>query len=281
MMIGTLIIARDFSQAPEELASVHVNDKVKWPPLISISAWVFGVGLVAAGGLVGGLAARARALGKIPAPETGSRGPIRRAADDVYLFGGRFGLQLSIASTIVFAFYLAQGLVPRLSTHLSFKPVLESYTKFAHEGEKIGKYRIEGHGSTFYSKQNMVDLPSQDRVVQFLRDPQRVFAMVPTDELAALDAAFKQARVPYFVVDASSSRFLLITNQLGVGTARRQSAVQQRVDAAGRRSERAAALAVAREHVRDVRRRRGAGGRGLPEPAFAGPARSRWTSTST
>jgi hypothetical protein len=217
MMIGTLIIARDFSQAPEELASVHVNDKVKWPPVISISAWVFGVGLVAAGGLVGGLTARARALGKIPAPETGSRGQIRRAADDVYLFGGRFGLQLSIASTIVFAIYLAQGLVPRLSTHLSFKPVLESYTKFAHEGEKIGKYRIEGHGSTFYSKQNMVDLPSQDRVVQFLRDPQRVFAMVPTDELAALDAGFKQARVPYFVVDASSSRFLLITNQLGSG----------------------------------------------------------------
>ena len=41
--------------------------------------------------------------------------------------------------------------------------------------------------------------------------------MVPTDELAALDAAFKQARVPYFVVDASSSRFLLITNQLASG----------------------------------------------------------------
>ena len=120
---------------------------------------------------------------------------------------------------MLFAFYLAQGLVPRLSTHLSFKPVLESYAKFAREGEKIGKYRIEGHGSTFYSKQTMVELPSQDRVVQFLRDPARVFAMVPTDELAALDAAFKQARVPYFVVDASSSRFLLVTNQLAPDSA--------------------------------------------------------------
>jgi hypothetical protein len=63
----------------------------------------------------------------------------------------------------------------------------------------------------------MVDLPSQDRVVQFLRDPARVFAMVPADELAALDAAFKQGHVPYYVVDASSSRFLLITNQLASG----------------------------------------------------------------
>ena len=217
MMIGTLIIARDFSQSPEDLASVHVNDKVKWPPHIVITYWVFGVGLIAAAGLVGGLAARARALGKIAAPATRSTGQIRRAADDVFWFGGRFGVQLSIAAAVVFAFYLAQSLVPRLSTHLSFKPVLESYTKFAHGGEKIGKYRIEGHGSTFYSKQNMVDLPTQDRVVQFLRDPARVFAMVPADELAALDAAFKQARVPYYVVDASSSRFLLITNQLSQG----------------------------------------------------------------
>ena len=31
MAIGTMIIARDFFLAPEELASVHVNDKVKWP----------------------------------------------------------------------------------------------------------------------------------------------------------------------------------------------------------------------------------------------------------
>ncbi len=117
----------------------------------------------------------------------------------------------------MFAFVLAQVLVPTLSTHLSFKPVLESYTKFARPGDKIGKYRIEGHGSTFYSKQTMVELPNQDRVVAFLRDPERVFAMVPTDDLAALDAAFKQAKVAYHVVDASSSRFLLLTNRLDGG----------------------------------------------------------------
>ena len=31
MAIGTMIVARDFFLAPEELASVHLNDKVKWP----------------------------------------------------------------------------------------------------------------------------------------------------------------------------------------------------------------------------------------------------------
>ena len=41
MAIGTLIIARDFFLAPEELASVHVNDKVKWPPPIADRRLVF------------------------------------------------------------------------------------------------------------------------------------------------------------------------------------------------------------------------------------------------
>ena len=181
---------------------------------------------------------------------------------------------------MLFAFYLAQGLVPRLSTHLSFKPVLESYAKFAHEGEKIGKYRIEGHGSTFYSKQTMVELPSQDRVVQFLRDPARVFAMVPTDELAALDAAFKQARVAYFVVDASSSRFLLVTNQLAPGQRDDNPLANNVWTPAGGRSVGEAALELARAAVVHVRRRRRAGGRGLTRPACGVPGRSRSISSS-
>jgi len=213
--IGTLIIARDFILSPEELASVHLNDKVKWPPTISLSHWIFWFGLLVAGALLGGLAGRARALGKIPGPETPT--PSGRAGQELLVFFGRVGIPAAVTCALLFAFYLAEGLVPQLSTHLSFKPVLESYSKFAHAGEKIGKFRIEGHGSSFYSKQTMVDLPTQDRVVQFLRDQARVFAMVPTDELAALDAAFKQAKVPYYVVDASSSRFLLITNQLAQG----------------------------------------------------------------
>ena len=217
MAIGTMIVARDFYLAPEELASVAVNEKVKWPAAVSVGDLFLAIGLVAAVGMYAGLAARARALGKVPAPDLSKARPLRRSFERMLLDAGRFGLQVSIACAVLFAFYLAEGLVPRLSTHLSFKPVLESYVKFARPGEKIGKYRVEGHGSSFYSKQTMIELPSQERVVQFLRDPDRVFAMVAADELAALDAACKQAMVPYYVVDASSSRFLLLTNRLDPG----------------------------------------------------------------
>jgi hypothetical protein len=217
MAIGTMIIARDFYLAPEELASVHINEKVHWPAAVVVGDLFLAVGLVAALGIYAGLAARARAVGNVPPPDLTKAGPIRRTFDRLALDAGRFGLQVGVAVAVLFSFYLAESLVPRLSTHLSFKPVLESYTKFAHAGEKIGKFRVEGHGSSFYSKQTMVELPSQERVVQFLRDPERVFAMVAADELAALDAAFKQASVPYYVVDASSSRFLLLTNRLDPG----------------------------------------------------------------
>jgi hypothetical protein len=62
-----------------------------------------------------------------------------------------------------------------------------------------------------------VDLPSQDRVVSFLRTPQRSFVLVSAEELAALDAALRVAKVDYFVVDASSSRFHLLSNRLNAG----------------------------------------------------------------
>ncbi len=110
--------------------------------------------------------------------------------------------------------------------------MLESYAKFAKHGEKIGRYRVEGHGSTFYSQESLVDLPTQDRVVAFLRDSRRVFALVAASELAPLDSAFKQAQVPYYVVDGSSSRFLLLTNQLADGQTDQNPLLKERLGAA-------------------------------------------------
>ena len=217
MAVGTMVVARDFFQAPEEIASIHVLEKVKWPSNVSLGPLFLLVGLIPAVGIYAGLAARTYAVGKTPTQDGSAARPLWRFLRQRLIGAGRFGIQTAVVATVVFAFVLAQVLVPMLSTHLSFKPVLESYTKFARPGDKIGKYRIEGHGSTFYSTQTMVELPNQDRVVAFLRDLERVFAMVPTDDLAALDAAFKQAKVGYHVVDASSSRFLLLTNRLEGG----------------------------------------------------------------
>ncbi|HEV3030776.1 MAG TPA: glycosyltransferase family 39 protein [Polyangia bacterium] len=215
MGTGTMVVARDFYLAPEELASVHLFEKVKWPSTLSIGELVLGIGFLAALGVYAGLAARGRALGRVATRELGRASERRRRLERGIVELGRWGLQGAVAVAVVFALYVAQELVPRLSTHFSFKPALESYARFAHPGDKIARYHVEGHGTGFYGSDTITDVPTQERLEEFLRDKARVFALVSTDDLAAIDAGLKRAHQSYFVLDASSSRFLLLSNQLG------------------------------------------------------------------
>ena len=215
---GTMVVARDFFLAPEELASVHLlGEKVKWPSALSVGYLMLGVGLVVALGVYTGLATRGKALGKVPARDLAGARAWQRRLEPKIVETGRFGLQIAVGAAVVFTFWLTQVLVPSLSAHLSFKPMLETYAKYAKHGEKFGRFRIEGKGTSFYRGLTMIELPSQEGVITFLRAPERVFALVSADELAGLDAAAKTAQVPYFAVDASSSRFVLLTNRLEAG----------------------------------------------------------------
>jgi hypothetical protein len=208
---GTLVVARDFFLEPEELVSVHLAEKVKWPGTISIGYLLLAFALLLGAGIYAGLAARGRALGKLPGRNTAGARAWRQYLERGIEIAGRWGLQAAIGTAVVFAFFISQYLMPRLSTHFSFKPVLESFTKFARSGERIGRYHVEGHGSGFYGTgQPIVDIPTQERLIQFLRDGSRVFALVPTDDLAALDNVLKTNKIDYSVIDAESSRFLLL-----------------------------------------------------------------------
>jgi hypothetical protein len=214
---GTLVVARDFFLGPEELVSVHLtnNAKVKWPPTLTLGYTFLGVGLVVGGGIYTGLATRGRAIGRVALRDLGAGARAwQKRLEKIVVETGRWGVQAAVAGAVLFAAFVSHGVLPMLSRHLSFKPVLESYEKFAREDEEIAKYRVEGHGTGFYSKRTLTDLPSQDRVVDFLRRPKRAFCLVAAEELPALDAAFKLAHVDYHVVDSSSSRFLLLSNQL-------------------------------------------------------------------
>lgn len=236
MATGTVIVGRDFLLSPEDLASVHLlGERAKWPAVVFAGPIVLAVGVLVAFGVYTGLATRGRAIGKLPPPEgAGAGGPgvplptwlsrlsrlVRlRKLEALIVKAGRYGLQAAVALSVVFAFWLTQVVVPQLSRHFSFKPVMETYAKYATGDEKIGRYRVEARATSFYGARAMTELGTLEQVVGFLRDPARVFALVASEELAALDAAMKQANLPYFAVDASSSRFLLVSNQLKAGEA--------------------------------------------------------------
>jgi hypothetical protein len=214
---GTMVVARDFVLSPDELVSVHTLSEVKWPEKIKMGPLFLMTGMLFAAGIYTGLATRGRALGRVALRELGSAGRWRRRIEKGVVEAGRYGIQAAIVVAVLFSFGLGHVLVPMLSKNLSFKPLIESYSKFARHGEKIGRYKVEASGAGFYSRSAMVDLPSADRVAGFLRSPERVFALVPTTDLALLDATLKNGKVAYFVVDGSSSRFLLLSNRLDPG----------------------------------------------------------------
>ena len=215
---GTLVLARDLFQSPEDLVSVHLlGEKVKWPPSINVGNTFLLFGALVAAGVYAGLAARGKALGKVTGPAPTKAPAWLRSLEKKGVVAGRWGLQVAVGLSVVFGFWMTQVLVPKLSTQLSFKPMMESYAKYGRHGEKFGRYHIEGKGTGFYSGLSMIELPTQDRLEAFLRDPSRVFVLVPTDELAPLDTALKVGHVPYYAVSGKSSRFLLLSNQLEAG----------------------------------------------------------------
>ena len=214
---GTMVVARDFVLAPEELVSVHTLAKVTWPAVIKMGPVFMVFGVLFATGIYAGFATRGRALGRVALRDLAKAGTWRRRMEGAVVEAGRWGIQVAVGSAVVFAMMLGLHLVPTLSKHLSFKPLLESYTRFAVHGERIGRYKVEAQGAGFYSHKEMTDLGSLERVAEFLRSPERVFALVSASEKGALDAALKNAHINYFVVDASSSRFLLLSNRLDPG----------------------------------------------------------------
>ena len=214
---GTMVVARDLVLAPEELVSAHTLGKVRWPANFKLDMLFLGVGLLFAAGIYTGLATRGRALGKVAARNLGNAGKLRTALENLVVKAGRYGIQVAIAVALVFGMYVGHGLLRTLSLHLSFKPLIESYAKFAKDGERIGRYRVEAQGTGFYLNRDIADLATPGKVAEFLRSPDRVFALVSATELSALDATLKTELTPYFVVEAKSSRFLLLSNRLDAG----------------------------------------------------------------
>ena len=174
---------------------------------------------------------------------------------------------------MVFAFFLTQYLVPKLSTHFSFKPALESYAKFAKPGEKIGRYHVEGHGSGFYGGERhhgrRADQEKLDGVPARCASGSSRWSR-PTIWRRST-TGFKRGQGRLLVVDASSSRFLLISNRLARGRDRREPAAEGRLDGAD----------AARGRTASGSRTRSRRGSGASPSRRRSPTRSSWWAPTT
>jgi len=186
--VGTVLLARDLFLEPQELFSVHTLEKVKWPPTLEGKHLLLGGGICFALAIWFGVGMRRRV-----------------------------GIWAAVAVALLFSLLLIQGMVPALSQHLSPRKVLDAYRRAAPADAPLGRYRVVGEGASALRSAPGPTFNSTHELVSFLATPGRAFAVINADDLAPVDEALKVARLPYAVLDASSSRLLLLTNRLAAG----------------------------------------------------------------
>jgi hypothetical protein len=111
--------------------------------------------------------------------------------------------------------YAAHGYLPSLSAHFSPREVYDTYNALADEGEPLGEYRVGSRAATYYAEGEIRELGGQGQLVQFLSEGDgRRWAVLPTDQLPAVDRAFRRRTGEHlFVPKATSARVMLAANR--------------------------------------------------------------------
>lgn len=126
---------------------------------------------------------------------------------------GRRALPVLAAGLAVGA-YTSFGFLPALSAHFSPRAVYDTYNELHADGEPLGEYRVSGRAAAYYADGEAENIESQAQLLEFLTGEQRAWAVIPTDQLATVNRAFRsETRRHLFVADAENARLVLITGE--------------------------------------------------------------------
>jgi hypothetical protein len=202
VFLGMLAIGKDLQSFPDKLTSLLVSsDSIKYPAKLHLKS-----GILALGVLTGVAFAIGTWVLAIDVPSKSSwRYLARRSAP--------WAIYASLLFTTLFGIFWAQIWQPGLSHALSSKNVFSVYRRLQHGDEKLGILGDMGNAPRYYADGPLETVKSRDDLVGFLAAEERVFALAPANELCAIHRTF--AGKPYYVLDDSNSRFMLLSNQLG------------------------------------------------------------------
>jgi hypothetical protein len=119
--------------------------------------------------------------------------------------------------SFAFALFISWVYMPKMSQHFSYKNLFEAYFDHRRDDEPLAVMGIPGSGPEYYARGRFERIDNVGRLLTFLAEPERAFAIVPSDRLCQIHQNNAQLKVPYKVVDTRNSRFYLITNQLADG----------------------------------------------------------------
>ena len=119
-----------------------------------------------------------------------------------------------LAAGLAVGAYTSFGFLPALSAHFSPRAVYDTYNELHADGEPLGEYRVSGRAAAYYADGEAENIESQTQLIEFLTGEERAWAVIPTDQLATINRAFRtQTRRHLFVADAENARLVLVTGQ--------------------------------------------------------------------
>ena len=206
--LGMIVLGKDLQQFPQRLASLLVgNDTIKYPVLAKFAGLPTRIWILAIGGLIaGGFAFSMWYYATGPGPALARR----RARSDL-------ALKLAIAMTLPMALFWGVGWHRSLSANLSSKQIFATYRELRNPGDRLLLMGDLGNAPRYYADGPATRVVSYDKLFeQFADTKTRAFAMVPGPELCAMHREANGR--PYFVLDDSNARSLLVSNNVAGAT---------------------------------------------------------------
>ena len=203
ILLTGLMVTHDIFAQPDLLVGNHLLETVRWPGTLGVVGGIL-LGL----GILFSLAATV-AVG-VPAPYWATTPALRlQVRRRMLLVTGAVAL---LTSMTVLAY-----VVPSVSKNLSVRDVYGK-AKQLDPNAPLGQYRFGGTGSSYYlNGRTPTDLRNVNELFDFLGKSERVFVMVGSTELAAIDQHARESQKTYYLIDDSNNRFAVLSNQLGQG----------------------------------------------------------------
>ncbi len=131
---------------------------------------------------------------------------------------GRLGgrrVFLSLAGGLVVGAFVTLSFQPSLSQHFSPKPVYDAYNDLtAGSPSPLASFKVPSTAARYYTEAPVQEIGTRAELLRFLREDGQRWAVIPADDLAELDRAYRRSDGRHlYVADARNTRLLLIAAQ--------------------------------------------------------------------
>ena len=126
----------------------------------------------------------------------------------------KFLLPACFAISLGFGFFLSQVWTPSMATKLSSKATFSVYHHLRESGNTLGIVGTATSGSRYYAGGDFETLKGRAELFEFLKRPERVFALVRASELCPIHKESSRQDFDYYVVDDSNAERVMLSNRM-------------------------------------------------------------------